>query len=301
MGKTQSTRAKKGQLTIIGSHPAAAIGPAPRLHLRDSRVCGRARESWKMNLLTLVLNMKTRQFIIEALRAHIKARNMTYDQVAREISVSAQTVKRMFQHQDCTLERLEEICDLLQLDLRDLIRSSPRRPKFIQHLTRQQEEQFAQNKKLLMVAVCAMSLWNFEDMVRYLHMPATESERLLRQLDQMGFLDLLPGNRYRLRVARDFAWIVDGPIMRMVKSMAGDYFNHVFEGEGEILRVINVRISRAAAIKLRTRLELIAQEYADQVAVDANLPLHERPPLSICIAARRWVPHPLQVLMGPKT
>lgn len=245
--------------------------------------------------------MKTRQFLIEALRAHLKARNMTNEQIAGELGISTQTVKRLFQQQDCSLERLEEICELLQLDLRDLIRSSPRPRKFIQQLSRQQEELFAQDKKLLMVAVCTMSLWTFEDMAKHLQLPALEIESLLRQLDQMGFLDLLPGNRYRLRVARDFAWIVDGPIMRMVKSMAIDYFNHVFEGEGEILRVINVRISSRAASKLRTRLELIAQEYADQVAVDASLPLIERPPLSICIAARRWVPHPLQVLMGPRS
>lgn len=244
--------------------------------------------------------MKARQFIFESLKAHIKARNLTYEQIARELGVSSQTIKRVFQQQDCNIERLEEISDLLQLDLRELVRSSPRPSKFIQHLSFEQEEQFTKNIKLLMVAVCTLSLWTYEDMVKHLHISGFESEGLLRHLDQMGFLKLLPGNRYRLRVARDFSWIVDGPIMRMVKSMAGDYFNHVFEGEGEILKVINVRVSVQAATKLRERLEQIAQEYADQVVVDAHLPLHKRPPLSICIAARRWIPHPLLTLMGPK-
>jgi DNA-binding Xre family transcriptional regulator len=244
--------------------------------------------------------MRTRQFIFDSLRSHIKARHLTYRHIAQDLGVSETTVKRLFLQQDCTLERLEEICELLQIDLRELIKSSPRPRKFIQQLNRQQEELLAQNHKLLMVAVCAMSLWTFDDMAQHLHIPNTETEGLLRQLDKMGFLDLMPRNRYRLRVAREFSWIVDGPIMRMVKSMAGDYFNHLFEGEGEILKIINVRISRHAAHRLRTRLEQITQEYADQVAIDANLPLHERPPLSICIAARRWVPEQMQALMGPR-
>lgn len=245
-------------------------------------------------------HMKTRAFLFDSLRAHLKARKLTYRHLATDLGVSEQTVKRLFLQQDCTLERLEEICDLLQLDLRELIKSSPRPRKFIQQLSLKQEEQLAKDHKLLLVAVCAMSLWTFEDMTRYLHIPDTETHSLLHQLDKMAFLDLLPENRYRLRVAREFSWVVDGPIMRMVKDMAGDYFDHLFEDEGEILKVINVRVSRHSANRLRTRLELIAQEYADQVAIDASLPLHERPPLSICIGARRWVPEKLQALMGPK-
>lgn len=241
--------------------------------------------------------MRSRQFIFENLRTHIKARNLTLEQIAREIGISVVTIKRSFKQQDCSIERLEQICEVLQLDLRDLVRSSPRPRKFIQQLSYEQEEIFAKNRKLLLVAVCAMSLWTFADMIEHLRIPRNETEKLLHELDKMGFLDLLPGNRYRLRVAREFAWITDGPIMRMVKSMAGDYFNHTFDGQGEILKIVNVRMSRQSAEKLGARLALIAQEYADQVAIDSHLPLNERPPLSICIAARRWLPDPMQALM----
>jgi hypothetical protein len=63
------------------------------------------------------------------------------------------------------------------------------------------------------------------------------------------------------------------------------------------LKIINVRISPQVRESLRARLEQIAQEYADQVVVDSHLPLHERPPMSICIAARSWVPEFLRDLM----
>ena len=60
-----------------------------------------------------------------------------------------------------------------------------------------------------------------------------------------------------------------------------------------------MRLSLQSAHKLKARLEQVAQEYADQVPLDAKLPLIERPPLSICIAARRWVPEQLRELLAP--
>lgn len=243
--------------------------------------------------------MKTRSFIFDTLKAHLKARGLTYKDLAQTLHTSEQTVKRIFATQDCSLERLEQLCTLLHIELRDLIKSSPRPRKLVQQLTTQQEREFAQNKKLLMMAICVMGQWSFEDMVSHLTFGAKTCTELLRHLDKMGFIELQPRNRYRLLVAREFAWIPDGPIMRMVKALADDYFNHSFDEPGEILKIINVRVSHASAQRLKDKLERIAQEYADQVGSDAHLPLHERPPLSICMAARAWIPAPMVEFIQP--
>lgn len=240
--------------------------------------------------------MKTRDLIFETVKAHLRARNITYKDLADELTVSEQTVKRIFATRECSLERLDQICDVLHLDLRDLIKTTPRRRALIQQLTSIQEYEFAQNKKLLMIAICVMGMWTFHDMVHHLTIEESECEALLQRLDEIGFIELRPHNRYRLLVAREFAWIADGPIMRMVKSMAGDYFNHHFDQEGEILKIINVRISKSSRQQLKIKLEQITQAYAEQVTADAHLPLHERPPLSICIAARAWAPQAMQGL-----
>jgi hypothetical protein len=52
---------------------------------------------------------------------------------------------------------------------------------------------------------------------------------------------------------------------------------------------------------LKGKLEEVLQQYIDQVAVDAHLPLDERPPLSICVAVRSWVPDFLHELMQMDT
>lgn len=232
----------------------------------------------------------SRVYIFEALKAHLKARKMTYADLAQALQLSEPTVKRMFVIQDCTLERLEDICNILQVSLPQIIKSSPRQRNLINQLTPDQEAQLVANKKLLLCAVCAMNLWSFADMVKHLHIPEPECIRLLRKLEGIGILELHPGNQYRLLVARDFAWVVGGPIMNMVKAMADEYFDHRFDGDGELIKIINVRISNHSSEVLKRRLEQIAQEYADQVSMDAHLSLEERSPMSVCIAARRWVP-----------
>jgi DNA-binding Xre family transcriptional regulator len=239
----------------------------------------------------------SRAFIFDSLRAHLKARGLTYRKVAQELGLSEQTLKRIFANNDCTIERLEQICRVLQIELSDLVKSSPRKSKLIEQLSREQEHEIAGNKKLLMVAICVMSLWTVEDMLNHLTLSRTECFSLMRKLEAIGFLELRQDNQYKLLVARHFTWIVDGPIMRMVKGVAEDFFNHRFEAPGEILKIINVRVSPQAQERLKIRLEQIAQEYADQVVVDSHLPLDERPVLSVCIAARRWVPNFLRDLL----
>jgi DNA-binding Xre family transcriptional regulator len=239
----------------------------------------------------------SRIFLFDSLRAHLKARGLTYRQLADGLGISEPTIKRIFASSDCSIERLDEICEFLQIELKDLIKRTPKKRQLIEQLTERQEEELAANKKLLMVAVCVMSLWPVKDMLSYLTLSRLECTSLLNRLDEIGFIEMQPKHQYRLLVAKDFSWIVGGPIMRLIKTVSNDFFDHRFEAPGEVLKIINVRVSPAVRESLKARLERIAQEYADQVVVDSHLPLDERPPLSICIAVRTWVPEFLRDLM----
>lgn len=239
----------------------------------------------------------SRIFLFDSLRAHLKARGLTYRQLADGLGLSEPTIKRIFASSDCSIERLDEICEFLQIELKDLIKRTPKKRQLMEQLTERQEVELAANKKLLMVAVCVMSLWPVKDMLSHLTLSRLECTSLLNRLDEIGFIEMQPKQQYRLLVAKDFSWIVGGPIMRLIKTVSNDFFDHRFEAPGEVLKIINVRVSPAVRESLKARLERIAQEYADQVAVDSHLPLDERPPLSICIAVRTWVPEFLRDLM----
>lgn len=239
----------------------------------------------------------SRTFIFDSIRIHLKARGFNYQQLADALGVSESTIKRIFASNDCTVERLEEICQFINIELAHLLKSTPKKRKLIEHLSHKQETELAENKKLLMVAICVMGLWSFENMLSHLTLAKAECIALLQRLERIGFVEMRPNNQYRLLIAKDFTWIVDGPIMRLVKSVSDDFFNHRFEASGEMLKIINVRVSPDVRESLKNKLEKVAQQYADQVVADSHLPLNERPPLSICIAVRSWVPDFLKDLM----
>ncbi len=232
----------------------------------------------------------SKTYIIDALRLHLKARNMTYKELAHAIDLSEVSVKRLFAGGDCGLDRLEKICQYLHLEFSDLFKTTPRKRKLITRLSLVQEQEFAKDQKLLMVAVCALNHWPVADIHKHLQFTRSQVQELLKRLDDMGFLEMHASDRYRLLVASSLGRLSGGPIMQMVQSVSDDFFNDRFEGNGEILRIMNMRVSRKAQEQFKERLEQIALEYEDQARADAHLPLEERPPLSVCIAVRTWIP-----------
>ena len=240
-------------------------------------------------------------YVFEGLKAHLRARGMTYRDVAIALKVSEATIKRIFSKEDCAMSRLERICAVAQVDLPDIARGAPRQAQLINQLTREQEQEIVDDVRLFIVAVCTMQRLRLEDIVGTYKITEAQCIRLLARLDKTGFLELLPNNRYRLLVANTFQWIPDGPIMRWTKAHAVDYFGHLFDGPGETLRVVNVRLSAEARTVLLARLEQLALEYAEQHNADAWLPMEKRYPLSLCLAVRPWEPEAFRELRRTKT
>ncbi|HEV3009794.1 MAG TPA: helix-turn-helix transcriptional regulator [Burkholderiales bacterium] len=229
-------------------------------------------------------------FVFDGLRMHLKARGMTYADLARALKISEATVKRIFATKNCTLERLDEICELLQVDLAELARGAPRDDKLINQLTPEQEQGLMAEPALLLVAICAIQQMRVDEMVQLYELDEAQCVALLLRLERIGILELHENNRIRLKLARTFAWNADGPIMRYARSQAPDFFDHGFDGAGEFMRMVTVRVSGEARTALLRRLEQVAREYDEQHSADARLPLEQRYPLSVLLAVRYWEP-----------
>jgi DNA-binding Xre family transcriptional regulator len=229
-------------------------------------------------------------FLFDGLKMHLKAREMTYADLARALKISEATVKRIFASRNCTLERLDSICELLQVDLAELARGAPRGDRLINRLTPAQEEELVADPALFLVAICAIQQMRVEEMVALYELTEAQCVALLVRLERLGILELHENNRIRLRLARTFAWNPDGPIMRYATSQTSDFFAHPFDGPGEFMRMVTVRVSAEGRIALLRRLEQLAREYDEQHRADSRLPLEERNALSVLLAVRYWEP-----------
>ena len=160
-------------------------------------------------------------YLFEGLKAHYRARGLSYRDVAKALKISEATVKRIFSTRDCTLARLEELCSVVQVDLADIARGAPRTSRLITQLTKEQEQELVDDLRLLIVAACAMGNVPLEHIVQVYEISKVQCIGLLAKLDRIGFLELQENNHYRLRVARTFQWIPDGPIMRWTRAQCG--------------------------------------------------------------------------------
>jgi transcriptional regulator with XRE-family HTH domain len=229
-------------------------------------------------------------FVFDALKMHLKARGMTYADIARALKVSEPTVKRIFAGRNCTLKRLDEMCDVLQVELAELTRGMPRAPRLISQLTRAQEEELMSDPALLCVAACAMHQMRVDEIVRLYGLEESQCLALLLRLERIGILELHENNRIRLRLSRAFSWIPNGPMMQFVKSQAAEFFAHAFHRPGELMRLVSVRLSPDAQVALLKKVEQVIQEYAEQHAADSRLPLAQRHPVTILLGVRAWEP-----------
>jgi hypothetical protein len=146
--------------------------------------------------------------------------------------------------------------------------------------------------------VSAMNHISFDDIVRLYDLSDVEVTKYLLRLDKIGFLELLPNNRVKLLIARTFSWIANGPIQTYFRhEAAADYLDSRFDGEDEVLRLVNVMLSKQSGAALLERLKQVAAEFAQQHQHETRLPLEQRHAVSFMVAARRWVPHAFQSLL----
>jgi transcriptional regulator with XRE-family HTH domain len=235
--------------------------------------------------------------LVDTLKRLMKARGITYGELAARIEMSEASVKRMFSQKNFTLQRLDDILSATGIGFEELS-AAQAGPALISQLTLAQEREIIGDPRLLVVAVSAMNHIGFDDIVRFYDMSEVEVTGYLLRLDRIGFLELLPNNRVKLLIARTFGWIPNGPIQAYFRhEAAADYLNSRFDGPDEVLRLVNVMLSKQSAGALLERLKQVAAEFAQQHQHETRLPLEQRHAISFIVAARPWVPHAFKALL----
>jgi DNA-binding Xre family transcriptional regulator len=175
--------------------------------------------------------------LIGALKQVLKSRSVTYGEIARRIGMSEASIKRVFAKQSFTLERLDRICEALSVEITDLAKMVEHESERVVQLTLQQEREIVSDPKLLLVAIHALNHWTLDEIVAQYTISKTECVRLLTRLDRLRIIDLLPNNRIRVIVGRNFSWLPDGPFRRHFRGqLEANFFASRFDGKASTLR-----------------------------------------------------------------
>ena len=234
--------------------------------------------------------MSTTQDLVTALKAELKAAGLTYADLAQQLGMAESSIKRIFAKADMPLSRIDEVLRVLKMDFADLARQIADAQPLRRELTHEQEAALIADRKLLLVAICALSQWTFEQIVATYTLTEAECVTCLLQLDKLGFIELRPLNRYRLKVAKGFRWRPGGPAMRYFREhVVDDYFSGGFDGEGEMLMLVHGQIGRSLAATFMERLQRVGQDFAQQHLADQKLPPEQKRPYTLVVGMRSWL------------
>ena len=229
--------------------------------------------------------------LIATLKSQLRAQRMTYRDVASALGISEPSVKRLFASRRFTLGRLAEIATLLGFTLAELAQMAQAGALQLRTLTVLQEQELVSDTKLLLVAVCALNHWSMPDMLATYRLTEAECVSYLLRLDRLRLIDLLPGNRIRINVARDFDWLPDGPIRRHFREQGlPDFLSSPFAGVGEEMAFVHGMLTETALNELRVELQRLRQRFSRLHEEGVQAPMRQRQGTALLLAVREWEP-----------
>jgi DNA-binding Xre family transcriptional regulator len=235
--------------------------------------------------------MSQASLLVDTLKKGLHQRRLTYANVAHTLRLSESSVKRLFGQKNPSLERVEQICQLMKIELTDLLEMMHAAQPRITQLTEEQEKVLVNEPKVLLVGILAISFWTATDILETFRISRTELVRLLVRLDRMRIIDLLPHNVIKVRLARNFAWRKDGPIQRFFEErMQRQFFETSFSRDGELRTVAFGSLSRRSNELLQQRLQKMAEEFESLVQEDKSLGHQMRSATTMILAIRPWEP-----------
>jgi transcriptional regulator with XRE-family HTH domain len=166
--------------------------------------------------------------LLGALRQVLKARKITYARIARDLGVSEVTVKRWLTGRTCSLETVFRICEKVGISFFDLTALARREEEMDYVLSEEQEKFFAANPALFGALKLlhrghepkkVAALWKLSNPALY---------RALRKLEKLGLLEVLPGERIRMKTAGNIRYSHQGPLARAIlRPQIHRFLDHV--------------------------------------------------------------------------
>lgn len=229
--------------------------------------------------------------LIKALKAMLKKHGKTYADVAKNIGLSEASVKRIFANQNLSLQRLEQICQILEIEITDLLREIQLMTHRVSQLTHQQESEIVADLKLLLVTTCVINNWSIAEILEHYLISEIECTQKLLQLDRLKLIELLPKNRYKLLVETNFSWLPNGPIQKFFKKhLQHDFFASNFDKNNELFTFQFGMLTDKSNAEFQKSLSKLAEEFLQKCNEDISEPLHQRTGSALVLALRPWFP-----------
>jgi hypothetical protein len=259
---------------------------------KDTYEC-RVAENWAFGIVWQYLcaatggTMTTRAVIVSELKRALREGGHTYAAVAEHLKLSEASVKRLFSTGNFTLQRVDQVCDLLGMELPAILERAQDRSAPTNQLSASQEKEIVADPGLFLIAWLTLSRTPFDEMVKTYRFSALDVQRYLIKLDRLKIIELQPGNRARLLVSRRFSWRRGGPVQRFIhQKLLREFFDDHFAGDRQEFFFHGEAISEQGLVKLKRALQHAVRECMEITERDRGV--KDQFGVAFVLAMRPW-------------
>ena len=247
--------------------------------------------------------MATTKSLVNNIKRELKKQKISYADLGIKLDIAESTVKKMFAKGNFSLDRLDQICNILGVDLLEMVENPNEEVTRISSFTVHQERQLLKDPTLLLAAYAAINYWTIDDILYRYEVRQEDVIERLKTLQDFGMLQLRNNNRIRPLVSNNFQWLPDGPLSQYFQeNFLESFFNHDFQESGA-LRVIRFGDMTETSRKKLERKSLELVDLYDQLTYNDR---HYRPGdrerknVSMVIAHRTWTITPWEGFIKDK-
>lgn len=233
--------------------------------------------------------MSQSQRIVAATKQALREHGLTYADVAAHIDLSEASVKRMFAQERFSLERLEAVAGLMELELGELVQKAEAMDPLPRELTIDQEQSLVQRPEMLMVLYLLLNNYDLDRIVAEYRIERPQGVLILRELERLGVLEHRPGDRIRLLVSRNLSWRRDGPIREFIDGrVLREFLGGDFDGASESYHFVSGLVTPEGLERLQGEIERLIRRFNEQIQGDSERSPDRRTGSSLMVALRPW-------------
>lgn len=253
----------------------------------------KAKQVFIVNFLPLAqykfMENNNSKIIVDSLKSQLKARGLSYKNLAAVWKISESSVKRVMSSDEVSLARIEKACKYMDLSMGDFFTQiNFEKHSGIFHLSNEQELKLSKDPEALHYFLMLNEGWNPTEIIREYSIPAEKNIRILNLLEKWGLIELHPHNKVKRKFLGNLRFKKEGPLGRQLeKIVRTEFLNSNFQKEEEeYFTFIHLNFIQGDLPKLKIQFMEMFKELIAQSEENRNHPNAQS--YGLIMATRPW-------------
>lgn len=229
----------------------------------------------KMTIMDQINQHTDAKKLLKSLQEVLKSKKITYAELALQMEVSEVTVKRLFSIQNCNLQTVFKICDLVGISFFDLAALANQEKEVDYVLSEEQEKFFAANPAMFGIFRSLHRGVSPEKLAEAWKLSSQKFFKVLRKIENYGLLEVLPGNQVRIKAVGNIRFQHKGPLARAIlRPQIAQFLDHVdvfLKNKDVCMHSAEVELSKTSITELVEEIHALGAKYRARALRDKNL------------------------------